>query len=56
MRIAVCGIEHETCGFAARSLTAETTTLMSAVLYMVDLDVIWRGEHQTDSRQTESQP
>ncbi len=29
MRIAVGGIEHETCGFAAPSLTAEATTLMS---------------------------
>ncbi|MCA9012333.1 MAG: M81 family metallopeptidase [Planctomycetaceae bacterium] len=29
MRIAVGGIEHETCGFAAPSLTAEAPTLMS---------------------------
>ncbi len=29
MRIAVGGIEHETCGFAAPSLTTEATTLMS---------------------------
>lgn len=56
LRIAVGGIEHEACGFAARPLTAERTTLMSAVLYMVDLDVSWTGERQTDSRQTESQP
>ena len=34
MRIAVGGIEHETCGFAAPSPTAETTTLMSVARSM----------------------
>lgn len=34
MRIAVGGIEHETCGFAAPSLTAEATTLVSVARTM----------------------